>query len=462
MRTQNTRRRAGTVAALVITTCLAATACSSGSGPEAVAADGTVTITVGQKPTPDQAAALKTWTDRVAEFEKANPKIKIEGSEYGYDVQTFQADLAAGTLPTVVAIPYTDVQGLIERKQLADITDVVKASPVASKINPAVLKTVQDSSGKIFGLPVQAYTMSLNYNRALFKQAGLDPAKPPTTWAEVRADAKAIADKTGKAGYSMMTTGNTGGWVLTAMTYTYGGTIEKVDGGKATAAFNDAPMKNALTTLQQMRWADNAMGSNFLFNQKQLQQEFAGGKVGMYIGTPGDYRDQVSTMGGKGEDIGVAPLPLDSPDGGTLTGGAVQMFNPKASKEQVAAAVKWAEFYWLEKFTDSEHAITDAKTANADKQHSVGLPMLWLFDDASQQQYNTWIKPYVNTIQANFTPYTTKVASLKLMIEPPVAGQKVYANLDSVVQTVLTKKDTDIGKLLGDASKTVDGLLASP
>jgi multiple sugar transport system substrate-binding protein len=460
---QTTRRRTGTIAALVITTCLAATACSSsGSGSAADSGDGTVTITVGQKPTPDQAAALKTWTDRVAEFEKANPNIKIEGSEYGYDVQTFQADLAAGTLPTVVAIPYTDVQGLIERKQLADITDVVKASPVGSKINPEVLKTVQDSSGKIFGLPVQAYTMSLNYNRALFKQAGLDPDKPPTTWAEVRTDAKAIADKTGKAGYSMMTTGNTGGWVLTAMTYTYGGTIEKVDGGKASAAFDDAPMKNALTALQQMRWTDNSMGSNFLFNQKQLLQEFAGGKVGMYIGAPGDYRDEVTTMGGKGEDIGVAPLPLDSPDGGTLTGGAVQMFNPKASKAQVEAAVKWAEFFWLEKFTDQDHAVSDAKAANADKQYSVGLPMLWLFDDASQQKYNSWIKPYVNTVQANFTPYTSKAASLKLMIEPPVAGQKVYASLDSVVQTVLTKKDTDIGKLLGDSSKTVDGLLTNP
>ncbi len=162
-------------------------------------------VTVGQKPTPDQAAALKTWTDRVAEVEKANPKIKIEGSEYGYDVQTFQADLAAGTLPTVVAIPYTDVQGLIERKQLADITDVVKASPVASKINPEVLKTVQDSSGKIFGLPVQAYTMSLNYNRALFEQAGLT-GQAADHLGRVRADAKAIADKTGKAGYAMMTT----------------------------------------------------------------------------------------------------------------------------------------------------------------------------------------------------------------------------------------------------------------
>ncbi len=246
------------------------------------------------------------------------------------------------------------------------------------------------------------------------------------------------------------------------MTYTYGGTIEKVDGGKATAAFNDEPMKNALTTLQQMRWADNAMGSNFLFNQKQLQQEFAGGKVGMYIGTPGDYRDQVSTMGGKGQDIGVAPLPLDSPDGGTLTGGAVQMFNPKASKEQVAAAVKWAEFYWLEKFTDSEHAITDAKTANADKQHSVGLPMLWSFDDAlaaAVQRVDQAVREH-DPGELHAVHHEGGVAEA----DDRAAGGRAEGVRQPrpVVQTVLTKKDTDIGKLLGDASKTVDGLLANP
>ncbi len=456
----NRRRTTSALVALAITTSLTATACSSGNGSQA-GEDGMTTIVVGQKPTPDQAAALKTWTDRVAEFEKANPKIKIQGSEYGYDVQTFQPDLAAGTLPTVVAIPYTDVQGLIARGQLADITDELKASPVGSKINPSVLKIVQDGSGKVFGLPVQAYTMSLDYNRALFSQAGLDPDKPPTTWAEVRTAAKAIADKTGKAGYAMMTTNNTGGWILTAMTYTYGGSIEKVDGSKTVASFNDVPMKNALTQLHQMRWEDNSMGNNFLYNQKQLQQEFAAGNIGMYIGTPGDYRDEVTTMGAKGQDIGVAPLPLDSPDGGTLTGGAVQMFNPKASPEQIAAAVKWAEFFWLHKFTDSEHAISDAKAANADKVYSVGLPTLWLFDAASQAQYKEWIKPYVNTPQANFTPYTKAASSLKLTVEPPVAAQKVYANLDSVVQTVLTKKDADLDQLLSTSSKTVDGLLAN-
>ena len=53
-------------------------------------------------------------------------------------------------------------------------------------------------------MPIAAYGQALHYNRTLFQQAGLDPDKPPTTWDEIRQDAKQIADKTGKAEYSGM------------------------------------------------------------------------------------------------------------------------------------------------------------------------------------------------------------------------------------------------------------------
>ena len=42
------------------------------------------------------------------------------------------------------------------------------------------------SKGRIVALPKGAYAQALHYNRALFTQAGLNPNKPPTTWAQLR------------------------------------------------------------------------------------------------------------------------------------------------------------------------------------------------------------------------------------------------------------------------------------
>ena len=86
--------------------------------------------------------------------------------------------------------------------------------PTPPSSTPTCWRTAQDANGHIFGLPRQAYGIGLQYNRDLFTQAGLDPDKPPTTWDEVRADAKAIADKTGQAGYVQMSQSNTGGWQI--------------------------------------------------------------------------------------------------------------------------------------------------------------------------------------------------------------------------------------------------------
>ena len=83
-------------------------------------------------------------------------------------------------------------------------------------------------------MPTAAYAQALHYNRKLFAEAGLDPNKPPTTWAQLEADAKQIAQKTGKAGYAEMgKDDNTAGWILTTLVYALGGRMETGIGTKA-------------------------------------------------------------------------------------------------------------------------------------------------------------------------------------------------------------------------------------
>ena len=96
-----------------------------------------------------------------------------------------------------------------------------------------------DSSGKIIAVPTAAYAQALHYNRDLFTKAGLDPDKPPTTWDEIRTDAKVIQDKLGSKGvhgFFEYGAGNQGGWHLTSALYGAGNNVVSDDGSKA--AFN--------------------------------------------------------------------------------------------------------------------------------------------------------------------------------------------------------------------------------
>src|SRR4051794_5658829 len=174
-------------------------ACATVAGA-ATGAPKAVTISVVSLIPGSTDAAIDQFNARVAQFEKANPTIKVKPVEYQWTGPTFAAKLAAGTLPTVFEVPFTDARTLGDNGQLADLTPYVKKLPYYSKYNPAVIAEGTDSKGRIVALPKGAYAQALHYNRALFKEAGLDPNQPPTTWAQVRAYAKQIAQKTGKPG----------------------------------------------------------------------------------------------------------------------------------------------------------------------------------------------------------------------------------------------------------------------
>ena len=95
-----------------------------------------VTITVSNLPPATEEETREAFLTRVEEFEAANPDIDIEPSEYEWDVATFAAQMAGGTLPTTFQIPFPDTRGLVERGQVADVTEQVNALPYAERLQP--------------------------------------------------------------------------------------------------------------------------------------------------------------------------------------------------------------------------------------------------------------------------------------------------------------------------------------
>jgi multiple sugar transport system substrate-binding protein len=441
------------IAALAVVAVL--TACSAQS---ADSGNGKTVVDVSLDPGLEQ-GAIDAFNARVAQFEAANPQIDIVPREYKWDATTFTAQLAGGTLPDVFTVPFTDGRGLIERKQVADISGQVAELPYAKKFNEKIASAGSSADGRMWAVPIAAHGQALHYNRTLFTQAGLDPDKPPSTWDEIRAAARQIAQRTGQTGYAQMTAGNTGGWILTTLDYAFGGRTERIDGDTAKATLDTPEMTKILQAVRTMRWDDNSMGANFLYDWAGINQDFASGRIGMYISGGGNYGSLRAQNAMKAEDYGVTVLPLEGvANAGVLGGGTLAAVSVKASDKVKAAAVRWIDFYYMQKLTTAEAAVADAKTT-ADSGQAVGSPELPVFDKATFDQRMRWIVQYVNVPLKQMAPYTGKVFGQPLVPEPTRSTQQVYALLDPVVQAVLTKRDADVPTLLSGAQKQAQALL---
>lgn len=195
-------------------------------------------------------------------------------------VQKYAVAAAGGTAPDALSLDLIYTPSFAASGQLQDITDLAKSLPYFDQLSKAHLSvgTYQD---RIYGLPFSADSSVLVWNKTLFREAGLDPDKGPTTWAEIRADAEKV-DALGNGVDGFYFSGNCGGcniFTFTPLIWASGGDIFNADGTEATI---DTPqMRDALAFYQGMvkdglvpAGSQTDTGSNFF-------AAFATGKIGI-------------------------------------------------------------------------------------------------------------------------------------------------------------------------------------
>ncbi|WP_369372448.1 ABC transporter substrate-binding protein [Promicromonospora sp. Populi] len=447
---------AGTVGALTtLTACSGLTPSSDGGAAAELDPDAEVSITVGDYPTADKPEERAAFDAQLDAFREANPNITIEPSTEVWDAQTFQAKLAGGTLPTVMGVSLTYSHELIADGQLPDMTPYLEELGLIDDLNPLALANVQDEEGRIYTIPTGLFSVGLAYNRDIFEQAGLDPDSPPTTWEEVREAARTISEEVPDvAGYAQMTTNNTGGWMLTTMTYSMGGRIQ--DDAGTEAVMGDETTQ-ALQLLHDMRWEDDSMGDQFLYDQDAARQAFAADDIGILLQAPDIYKPIVQDYEFDPADLGVTELPQANGVNGTLTGGTLKLFDVQATPNQLLAAAKWIQFYEFDKYYDEDIAI-DRAEADAAAGNPVGIPGLPPVSPEVDEQYIGWIDPLIDVPRDQFQGYID--SELELIGEPPTSTQETYAALDPVVQKILTDENADIEQEIADANDVIDGIIA--
>jgi ABC-type glycerol-3-phosphate transport system substrate-binding protein len=446
----------GAVAALG----LAAAACSS-SPSAGSSGGGHVTISVNCEPPPTAVAQHKEWIEDVAAFEKANPTITIKSVTYTGQCEVpaqFTATLKAGTETNLFYAYFTDLHQVLDAGQAADITSYVNKTTVPTLGDVVPSAMAAETAGKtLYGLPVSNYTQGLVINRKLFAEAGLNPNQPPTTWAEVERDAKAIAALGhGIYGYGDYSASPVGGWHFTSEMDAMGGQIVGSNGQAAFDNSTNAPQATAiLKALHQMRFVDHSMSPTQQLAWGTLQQQIAANKLGMYIAAPDDiYNTIVPVDHGNINDYGMGPLPSTSgTPAGSLSGGNGYMFAKSDTPAQIRAGIKWLVF---ESLTPGEGQFNFARS-KADG-FPVGFPEPALFTGATAQRYQQLLNA---SATVNTSYYSTFVAAHEIGMGEPPDAQALYTALNTPMLDALTEPNPNFSQLLATAAGNVNTLLSN-
>ncbi|HTX55164.1 MAG TPA: extracellular solute-binding protein, partial [Candidatus Baltobacteraceae bacterium] len=156
-------------------------------------------VTVTYSSTMFAESAGPEYLRQIAEFTKANPDIKIEPEAvpYGQFPTKMAVRFKAGDAPDLAMAEVDWIHAWVKQGWVRDLNPLVANTGGKAFLDNyfPILINQATVDGKLYGLPRHAGGYLLYYNSDLFKEAGLDPAKPPRNWEELLAYAKKLTKK---------------------------------------------------------------------------------------------------------------------------------------------------------------------------------------------------------------------------------------------------------------------------
>lgn len=280
------------------------------------------------------------------DFSKQNPDVAVtvRAVPFGDLLTTLRSQGGSSDGPTIGGIYDLWLPELAKDKLVAPAPDAV-ASEVKSAW-PAGIVSAASVGGTLYGIPNEIDVYALNYNKELFKAAGI--AAPPKTWAEFKDVAAKLTDKDkGQQGFGMINSWAAGVvHPFASLLVSNGGNLVK-DGkpaldspqaGETFALYQDLIKSGA--SIPAMATADANTTGPFLDN-------FVSGKTGMIIMANWWESALKTGMGDKFANIATAPIPVgpsgDKPH--SISYSWMTVVNAKAGEAEQKAA--WQFLDWL-------------------------------------------------------------------------------------------------------------------
>jgi len=279
----------------------------------------------------------------INQFNESQSMITVEGVYQGGYATTQEKLLAAyvaGEPPVLAQLEQSLVGAFVANEALIPLDSFIKSDKDfdVKDFNKYITQGATYNK-KLYGLPINVSTPVLYLNRDLFKQAGLDPDKYPTTWDEAYNIAKKISDL-GPDVYGLRIYNS--GWIIDSLFHQFGGTI--FDKNNTSCLVNSKEIKEAMAFWQKMVIDGVAVYQG----GKDGSTMDASGTVGMVMRSTGSiawFKDNVTF------DWGVAPFTLGTTKAVSLGGGNIYMVKKTTPEEQFAA------WQFLKYLTNTENQV---------------------------------------------------------------------------------------------------------
>jgi sn-glycerol 3-phosphate transport system substrate-binding protein len=288
----------------------------------------------------------KTIDQMSADFEKENPGIKVKPVYAGTYQETIVKALTAhksGTPPTTAILLSTDMYTLIDEDAIVPFEDINAGPDDAAwrkSFYPAFMANSQ-TGGKTWGIPFQRSTIVLYWNKELFKEAGLDPNKPPGTWKEMLEYAQKLTRKDASGNVTQygvqIPSSGFPYWLFQGLTTPNG--VELMNAAGTETYFDKPEVVEALQFWVDLGRKHKVMPTGVI-EWGTTPKDFFEKKIAMMWTTTGNL---TNVKNNAKFDFGVAMLPAAKRRGSPTGGGNFYVFK-KAPKDQQVAAAKFAKF----------------------------------------------------------------------------------------------------------------------
>ncbi len=297
-------------------------------------------------------AKVKAIDTLVQKFQQLNPDIEVEHVTFPYETfnEKVAASIPAGTGPDVVNLYY----GWLPRYVLAGYLQPLPENVFSDEfIKTNFFEFVLDGikfAGKKYALPVAVRSLALIYNKDLFKEAGLDPNKPPKTLDELVQYAKKLTkyDRQGniiQAGLATQPSGQGHHWIREILVRQFGGTPYTQDNKQVTYHLTPEALKfyTDLITVHKVGFPG--------FMNDDITAFMSSGAA---MNIDGSFR--IAALKRSGINFGIAELPEYNGIKSNFASFWANAITVNATGQKFEAAVRFLKFliseevmeYWLE------------------------------------------------------------------------------------------------------------------